>query len=117
MAEHGIVEPMRVAIVETSPAMHLAIAAVLEGAVDVRIVEHARSLPELWTAGPEILDVLVADLRACHGSRAALGQLRERYPGLRLVVTTETAGPTTRMPWPGWPQTGGCKRAAWPEAW
>ncbi len=86
-------EPLRVAIVEASPEMHLAIAAVLEGATDLRIVEHARSLLELWAAGPKDIDVVVADLRTCIGSGSALGRLRARYPGLRLVITTENGGP------------------------
>ncbi len=102
-------EPMRVAIIETSPEMHLAIAALLEGAVDLRIVGHARSLPELWTASPEDVDVLVADLRACRGSGAALERLRNLYPGLRLVVTTENGGPDyedaiARLAADGWVQ-------------
>ncbi len=100
---------MRVAIVETSPEMHLAIAALLEGAADLRIVEHARSLPALSTAGPQVIDVLVADLRAVNSSPLALGRLRERHPGLRLVVTTENGGPdyqnaVARLAADGWVQ-------------
>ena len=85
-------DPLLVAIVEPHPEMHTAIASVLGGAADVRIVEHARSLPELWSAEPDAVDVLVADLRACVGQPAALARLRERYPGLRLLVTTTDHG-------------------------
>jgi len=85
-------EPLLVAIVEPSPEMHLAIASVLGGTADVHIVEHVRSLPELWLAKPDAIDVVVADLRACVGQPLALAQLRRQYPGLRLVVTTPNHG-------------------------
>lgn len=85
-------EPLLVAIVDASPEMHLAIASVLGGTPDLRIVEHVRSLPELWLARPDAIEVLVADLRACVGQPLALAQLRRQYPGLRLVVTTANHG-------------------------
>jgi DNA-binding NarL/FixJ family response regulator len=85
-------EPLLVAIVEPSPEMHLAIASVLGGTADLRIVEHVRSLPELWSAKPDAIDVVVADLRACVAQPLALAQLRGQYPGLRLVVTTANHG-------------------------
>jgi len=85
-------EPMRVAIVETSPKMHMAVAGLLENADDLCVVGYARSLDELVAADPSDLDVLVADLRACIASPAALEWLREHYPGLHLIVTTMNGG-------------------------
>lgn len=85
-------EPPCVAIVENSPEVHLAIAGLLENAADLCIVVHARSLVELAAADPSHLDVLVADLRTCMGSSTLLERLRERYPGLRLIVTTMNGG-------------------------
>ena len=85
-------EPLLVAIVDASPEMHLAIASVLGGAPDLRIVEHVRSLPELWLARPDAIGVVVADLRACVGQPLALAELRRQYPGLRLVVTIPNHG-------------------------
>lgn len=85
-------EPLLVAIVEPSPEIHLAIASVLGGTADLRIVEHVRSLPELWLAKPHAIDAVVADLRACVDQPLALAELRRQYPGLRLVVTTPNHG-------------------------
>lgn len=85
-------ETLRVAIVEALPEVHLAVAGLLENAGDLCIVGHARSLDELVTADPAGLDVLVADLRMCIASPAALEQLRKRCPGLRLIVTTTNDG-------------------------
>ena len=85
-------DPLRVAIVESLPEVHVAVAGLLENAPDLCVVGHARSLDELTTADPSNLDVLVADLRTCIASPAALVWLRERYPGLRLIVTTMNDG-------------------------
>ncbi|MGQ0550052.1 MAG: hypothetical protein ACT4PY_10350 [Armatimonadota bacterium] len=85
-------EPLRVAIVESLPEVHLAVAGLLEHEADMCVVGHARSLAELVAADPLALDVLVADLRTCIGSPAALERLRERYPGLRLIVTMMNGG-------------------------
>ncbi len=87
-----MVKPLLVAIVDASAEMHLAIASVLGGEPDLRIVGHVRSLPELWMAKPDAMEVVVADLRACIGQPLALAQLRCQYPGLRLVVTTANHG-------------------------
>ncbi|MGH2405440.1 MAG: hypothetical protein ACRDGN_13420 [bacterium] len=93
MGEHVMTaEPLRVAIVETSPEVHLAVAGLLENTGDLCIVRHARSLDELVAADPADLDVLVADVRTCIASPAALKRLRERYPGLHLIVTTTNGG-------------------------
>jgi DNA-binding NarL/FixJ family response regulator len=91
-----VADPLRIVVVETWPEMHAAIAAVLEGAPDLQIVKHARSLRELSAAAPEAIDVVVADLVACVGSAPALAQLRQRYPGMRLVVSTVQDGPEYR---------------------
>jgi DNA-binding NarL/FixJ family response regulator len=81
-------EPLLVAIVDASAEMHVAIATVLTGQADLRIVEHTRSLPELCGAKPDAMDVVVADLRACVGHPLALAELRHLYPGLRLLITS-----------------------------
>lgn len=86
------VEPLRVAIVEYSPDVHLALAGLLENTADVRIVRHARSLVELAGTDPSGVDVLIADLRMCINSPAGLKRLRNSYPGLRLIVTTMDGG-------------------------
>jgi DNA-binding NarL/FixJ family response regulator len=83
---------LRVAIVDASAEMHVAIATVLGGQADLRIVEHARSLPELCDAKPEAMDVVVADLRACIGYSFHLAELRRDYPGLRLLITLGNDG-------------------------
>lgn len=83
---------LRVAIVEPSPEVHVAVAGLLENAPDLCVAGHARSLDELTTADPSDLDVLVADLRTCIASPATLMQLRERYPAVRLIVTTMNDG-------------------------
>lgn len=85
-------EPLRVVIVDAFPEMHLAIASVLGGTADLRIVEHVRSLSELWSVKPAAIDVVVADLRVCVAQPLTLAQLRGQYPGLRLVVTTANHG-------------------------
>jgi len=84
--------PLLVAIVDASAEMHVAIATVVGGQADLRIVEHARSLPELWGTKPDAIDVVVADLRACVGHPLALGELRRQYPGLRVIITSANDG-------------------------
>lgn len=84
--------PLLVAIVDASAEMHVAIATVLGGEADLRIVEHARSLPELLAARCDAIDVVVADLRACVGHPLALAELRRQYPGLRLIITSANDG-------------------------
>lgn len=85
-------ERLRVAIVENSPEVHLAIMGLLESAADLCIVVHAGSLVELAAADRPHFDVLIADLRICMGSATSLKRLRERYPALRLIVTTMNGG-------------------------
>jgi len=80
---------MRVAILESSPDVRVAIASLLRDAPDVEVVRHARTLAEFVDARRDSVDVLVADLHGLGGdSRAAMGDLRERFPRIRVVVTS-----------------------------
>ncbi len=80
---------IRVAIVEASPDIHVAIASLLADATDVEVVRHARTLAEfadLYNGG---VDVLIADLRGLTGpDDDALQEFRQRCPRGRVVVTT-----------------------------
>lgn len=80
---------IRVAIVEPSPDIHVAVAALLADEPDVDVVRHARTLAEfadLYNGG---VDVLIADLRGLMGpDDDALQEFRQRCPHGRVVVTT-----------------------------
>lgn len=76
---------MRVAVVDRSPEVREAIAALLSGRVQV---VQAGSLAELVNSGAGV-DVVVADFASCTGTcRGQLDELRKRWPALRLVVAT-----------------------------
>lgn len=76
---------MRVAVVDRSPEVREAIAALLRGRTQV---VEAGSLAELMDSGAYV-DVVVADFATCTGScRGQLEELRRRWPAVRLVVAT-----------------------------
>ena len=80
---------IRVAIVEASPDIHVAIASLLADEADVEVVRHARTLAELADLCNNGMDVLVADLRGLAGpEHEALRDFRRRCPHVRVVVTT-----------------------------
>lgn len=77
---------LRVAIVEPSAVIREAIRSLLNGRAQV--VAATGSLEELLTVAGE-MDVVVADLSACSGPwRAAVDRVRQRWPQVRLLVTT-----------------------------
>lgn len=84
---------IRIAVVDTSPEIHAAIASLMEGESGVEIVRRACSLGEFADLTDRSVNVVVAELRTCIGEdRGALEALRERCPKVRLIITTSNEG-------------------------
>ncbi len=84
---------IRIAIVDTSPEIHAAIASLLDGETGIEIVRQARSLAELANLTDGSINVIVAEFRTCiREEHAALEALRERCPKARLIITTSNEG-------------------------
>lgn len=80
---------IRVAILEASAEVHVAIAALLAAEPDVDVVRNARTAAELAGLYDAGVDVLIADLGVLGRSDGELLQgFRSRCPHVRVVVTS-----------------------------
>jgi DNA-binding NarL/FixJ family response regulator len=87
MREVGILEKLRVAIVDPSQEVRDAIASLIDGQAE--IVARVATLRELSCLRHARVDVVIADFGTCSGShRIDLVGLRRRFPHLRLILTT-----------------------------
>jgi DNA-binding NarL/FixJ family response regulator len=81
--------PIRIAILEGSPDVHVAMASLLAAEPDVQVVQHARTIAECAALDDAAVDVLVADLRVLSPSDGRwLRGLRRRCPRIRVVLAS-----------------------------
>jgi DNA-binding NarL/FixJ family response regulator len=81
--------PIRIAILEGSPDVHVAMASLLAAEPDVQVVQHARTVAECTSLDDAAVDVLIVDLRVLGASDGRwLRALRQRYPRIRVVLTS-----------------------------
>ncbi len=87
--------PIRVMLVEDHAAFRQALAFLLTNEPDLEVVAQAGSLAEAREAlDEEGLDVAVLDLALPDGDGSDLiGELRERNPGVSVVVLSAAMGP------------------------
>jgi DNA-binding NarL/FixJ family response regulator len=85
---------LRIAVVDPSPEIRAAVAALVESTDGVAMTRQADSLAELLDPRSGEIDVLVAEIRSCLDlDHALLEALRVERPQLHLIVTSISDDP------------------------